>query len=444
MTEPTLPPVRPDLDVLLDIALGTAGESNRFDFKQSIDLSSDEHRVRLVRAIGAFGNTDEGGFVLIGISDDRRIVGLADAIADAYDQTRLQTIVTQYLAPPPVCQVRQHTRDGRRLVIIEVASFTSSPSVVRQSATFGAERLVAGTILYRNSAAESAALTSATDMQSLCAAIVRRRASEFVELVQRGGLGQPPLSAEGSYSQLDSLRQRADEDWPPDRRPFVETGFATATVLTLTPDQLRALIPGAAVRIQHGFPFFEVSGSNVHSPVAWGWYGRIPFAALGQETEPPSYLWLLSRDGAFLDREHLWEDDTRSVIVGGVGLFHLIGRVVLLIRFAQNYAATLALPSTIGFRLKVRVTGTRGRVLDDERRSFRFPYLAKASEDTVDVSRDVPLRTLQASPSDVALALLEELVWQFQRTDLTRHDINTALRAAAEFLGPEYRLDTGA
>lgn len=442
MTEPALPPVRPDLDVLLDIALSTGGESNRFDFKESLDLSTDEHRIRLVKAIGAFGNTDEGGFVLIGISDDRRIVGLRDALADAYDQTRLQSIVAQYLAPPTVLQVRHHQRDGHRLVVVEVAPFVSTPSVVRQSATYGAERLVAGTILYRNNAAESAVLTAGTDMQSLCDAIVRRRASEFVELIQRGSLGQVPSSAEGAYFQLDSVRQRADVEWPSAGRPFVEVSFAASTELSLTPEQLRSVVPGAAVRIQHGFPFYEVSGSDVHSPAAWGWYGRIPFAQLGNGGDPPAYLWLLSRDGAFLDRERLWEDDTGSVVAGGVGLFHLIGRVVLLVRFSQNYGHILNLDPSIRFRLSTRVTGTLGRVLDDERRSFRFPYLARATEECIQASREVSVSTLRGSASEVALGLLEELAWQFQRHDWTRHDLTTALRAASEFLGPEYRLDS--
>ena len=63
-----LPPDLPDIDKLIDTAIETGGETNRFDFKEVLDLGTDEHKVRLVRAIGAFGNTDEGGFVLIGIA----------------------------------------------------------------------------------------------------------------------------------------------------------------------------------------------------------------------------------------------------------------------------------------------------------------------------------------------------------------------------------------
>ena len=60
-----LPPELPNLDKLIDIAIETGGETNRFDFKEVIDFRIDEHKIRLVRAIGSFGNTDEGGFVFI-------------------------------------------------------------------------------------------------------------------------------------------------------------------------------------------------------------------------------------------------------------------------------------------------------------------------------------------------------------------------------------------
>jgi len=60
MPSPDLLPVKPNLDLLLDTALRTGGETERFDFKELLNLALDEHKVRLVRAVGAFANTDEG------------------------------------------------------------------------------------------------------------------------------------------------------------------------------------------------------------------------------------------------------------------------------------------------------------------------------------------------------------------------------------------------
>lgn len=451
MTDVSLPPGRADLEILVTTALAIGGESHRFDFKESLDLSNEEHKLRLVRAAGAFGNTDEGGFILVGISDDRRVVGLSDDLANAFDQTRVQRILGQYLTPAPVVQVRQHRRDGVRVVVIEVQSFVSAPSFVRQSATYGDEHLFAGTVLFRTRGAESAVLTSESDVNALCGAIVRRRASDFLELLQRGQFGQPPPPPIPiPFADLEALQRRANAEWsrkvitltsqPGSSRPFVEVGFATGPKLALSVDQLRAIVPGAVVPVQHGFPFVDVIGGQVHEGVSWGWYGRIPFAHLDAGAEAPTYLWLLSRDGAFVDRDRLWEDDPRSVITGGIGLFHLIGRVILLLRLVLNYADVLALDSQLRFRVHLAVYGAKGRFLDDETHPGRRPTVKGAEEDRVEARHELSLAALRKGPRQVAMALLQEIAWLFARHDLTRHDLESAMRAANGFLGKEYHL----
>jgi Putative DNA-binding domain len=310
MPSPDLRPVKPNLDVLVQTALATGGETDRFDFKELLNLASDEHKVRLVKAIGAFGNTNDGGFVLVGISDDRRVVGLADEIADAYDQTRVHAIVAQYLSPPARFQVRQHQYQSKRIVVIEVSSFEEVPSVVRQSATFGKEKLIAGTFLFRSKAAKSGVLEADQDVRALCETLVKRRASAFLDLVQRGSIGTQIVSTAARFTSEAELRNRADRVWPTleKGKPSVEVGFAPVRDLQLTPEQMKTLIPAACIPVQHGFPFHQVGDKWVQKPVSWGWYGRIPVAEVDAETPEPSYLWMLSRAGAFICREHLWED----------------------------------------------------------------------------------------------------------------------------------------
>jgi hypothetical protein len=62
---------RADLQHLLDAALGVGGETSAFEFKEQLDIQRDDHKIRLVKAIGAFANTDAGGHIWIGISDSR-------------------------------------------------------------------------------------------------------------------------------------------------------------------------------------------------------------------------------------------------------------------------------------------------------------------------------------------------------------------------------------
>jgi hypothetical protein len=421
MPSPDLPPVKPHLDLLLDTALRTGGETERFDFKELLNLALDEHKVRLVRAVGAFANTDEGGFILIGISDDRRVVGVASAIAEAYDQTRVHAIIAQYLAPPPAIQVRHHEYQG--------------------------QKVIAGTFLFRSKAAKSGVLEAESDVRALCDTLVKRRASAFLDLIQRGAIGIPMGSTRADlFISGTDIRSRADHVWPTSgkAKPSVEVGFTPARELSLTPDQMRKLIPAACIPVEHGFPFCDVRGYDVHRPVSWGWYGRIPVADVAAETPEPSYLWMFSRTGAFLHREHLWEDSEGSVIPGGVGLFHLVGNAILIVRFLRSVASKLSLDEALQFRVFIAANNVLGRYLEDEKRNWLSPFRKAAVDPTISASIEVGLSAVITSPYEIVIKLVDEMSWQFGRDDLKRQNIEESIRRARDVLGVEYRLEESA
>jgi Putative DNA-binding domain len=175
-----------NLDELIDLALQTGGETAAFDFKEQLNFTGNgEHKLKLLKAIGAFGNTDHGGHIFVGISDARQLVGISADQTRAFDQTVVQRMTAEYFAPPPAIQVRQHSRGGKNLVVIEVAAFDDVPSVVKRSDTQGREKLQAGTFLTRTAAAESALLCSDAEVRKLCDAIASRRAQRIAEFVQR-------------------------------------------------------------------------------------------------------------------------------------------------------------------------------------------------------------------------------------------------------------------
>jgi hypothetical protein len=405
----TLPPVMADLDTIVETAIRTGGETDRFDFKESLDPDNDEHKIRLVRAVGAFGNTDDGGYILLGISDARQVVGLPDSIVASYDQTRIQSIIAQYLVPPPSVQVRQHQRDGKALIVIEVSGFREIPSIVTRSVTVGKERLQAGTILRRTAAAQSAVLASELELRRLCDAIAKRRAVAIVELFQKGMVGLlPGPSSRDSFAALRVVRTRADRLWSsaPGSPPYVEGAFASAENLALSVEDLKKIIPGACVPIKHGYPFYDVSGSVAHTSMPWGWLGAIPYTEEPKPEEPLSYLWLLMREGAFLYCERLWEDLERSVIPGGVGLFHVAGQAILLIRFLDRVANAVGIPSETLFKLSVVVNNTTGRYMSDERSVAPRLIARKTNEPRVEASLETTLDKMRSARWDVAANLL--------------------------------------
>lgn len=432
------PDIRPDLDILLDAALKTGGETSGFDFKEQLDLGIGEHRVKLVRAIGAFGNTDRGGHIFIGVSDDRRIVGLPDAIADQYDQTRVQLIVRSYLAPPTAVQVRQHRRDDKRIVVVEVSPFDEIPSIVTTTAKEGREQLQAGTFLFRNGAAESALLTAESDVRRLCDSIATRRANTIGELLQRAGFLNPnreagPVRFEG----LTNARAKADEYWPPPPNGalFVEGAFAAERPLSLSVETLRTIVPYACVPGADAFPFHHPNSQQSYGPARWGLLGAIPY--------PPNerlaaYLWLLVRDGSFLNRSPFWEDKDMSVIPGGVGLYHVLGNAIMVVRFLDRLGRRLELDPGTAFRIALRLSGVKGRYLANEMNQLPLRTPDRASEPLVEATIERTLAVLRSSREDTVVSLTQEIAWQMGRADLTRNAVMNAVANAGKNLGPEY------
>jgi hypothetical protein len=438
MKDAKLDPVRPELNTLLDAAMQTGGETHAFDFKELLDVRDDAHRIRLVRAVAAFGNTDAGGHIWIGITDDRKIVGLTDEIAGLYDQTPIQSIVNTNLAPPPAIQVRHHERDGKKLVVIEVSPFREVPCIVKQTVTARKEKLVAGTILFRNASAESAVLSTELDMRKLCEAIANRRATSIVELIQRGLVGDTRvLPSRQGHDGLNVLRRRADEYWGPNS-PYLEVYFTPERNLGLSGADLATIIPAACVPIRHGFPFHAVNGFEVHTTMAWGWLGIIPFSDKSNPADAPSYLWLFGRDGSFLDREGFWEDNEQSVIPGGVGLHHVLGDLITLVRFLDRAGSLLKIPETTRFTVGVALHGVEGRYMEDEKSPGGKPFRRKTTEPRIEAQAEVSISSLRSAREEVVVNLLEEVAWQFRRDDWKRQDLVNVVQMAPKHLGPQY------
>jgi hypothetical protein len=447
---PNLSDERPSLDVLLDRALATGGETDGFDFKELLAFQNNgEHKIKLLKAIGAFGNTDNGGNIIIGVTNDRRVVGITPELAATYDQTPVQRMVGEYFAPPPTIQVRQHERDGKKLVIIEVLPFRDVPSIVKKHAQQGEERLRDGTFLVRNAAAESALLTTEVEMRKLCDAISTRRARSIVELIQRGSVGltlsapqastAPQAPAPPKFESLAAIHERAETFWSSadGAAPYLETHFAPEHSLSLRGATLPGVFPSSAIPVQNGFPFHTMSGLQVQAPQPWGWLGVIPFREAPNAEHPPSHMWLLELSGAFLYRRHL-ENDGGKPRVDSVGMLLVLGRVVQTIRFLDRFTRRLGVPDTTLFRVGVVFNHVMGRCLVYDAPGFPDDEYVPTTVPRIETHLDATLASLRASREDVVITLLEDVIWQFRRQDWSRQDLVNMLRSAPAYMGHEY------
>lgn len=213
----------PSLDKLIETALKVGQETVEFDFKETLNpKTSKKDLLKLVRYITSFANTDSGGYLIIGISDDGVIKGLPDGIIKEYDQTNITAILNKYIAPVPKIQIYIHEYKECKMVIIYIERFQDVPHIVKTGKSEEDEFLPAGTILVRTPGATCGPIETETALRRLCDAIVKRHATKFAELLR---LGSPEFfsleSKDGnktsSYGANHmSLQEQADRLWSSD------------------------------------------------------------------------------------------------------------------------------------------------------------------------------------------------------------------------------------
>ena len=442
-----LPPTKPDLENVLEIALATGSETGRFDFKETLNLKIIKHRIRLIKAIVAFGNSEEGGYLIIGISDDLERVGISEEIKKQFDQSAVFRKVEPYVSPVPDFLVRHHHSYGLDFIVIEVNGFESIPSVVIQGLEDGKEKIVTGSFVIRGRGAESRVARSETDVRTICNRIVKNRANEILDMMRKAQSGIPPVSEinDRRAEQLTEARLLANESWPSDlsAAPYIEVGFAIEDEKLLTIHELRKIFPGACVPIQHGFPFNHVYDAKVYDSTSWGWRGIIPHPEEKGDSEPASYTWVIVNNRTFVDREHYWEDKDGSVIPGGVGVYHIVGRLILLILYLERYSKMLDVDPSRKVLIGMKLNNVQNRYLANEKEHWD-PRIGKDHTPTdmvVEISKIQSLSTAISNSTSLCLDILEEIGWKFRQHKWDRAFYRRIIETAPNHLGTIYKLE---
>lgn len=105
--------------MVLDIK-SLIGETTAYDKKQMLEIKRPKS---WLKSVSAFAN-GEGGTLIFGISDDDRIVGLADAEGDA---ERISEEIKSKLDPTPAVNLECKEVNGKKLVLLQVYSGQETP-----------------------------------------------------------------------------------------------------------------------------------------------------------------------------------------------------------------------------------------------------------------------------------------------------------------------------
>ncbi len=93
-----------------------SGESETLDFKQTISAT------KIARTLVAFANT-KGGTILIGVSDDKRILGI-DAEEELFV---MEQAAEKYCTPKIAFNYEIYEEDNKTILIIHIAESTQKP-----------------------------------------------------------------------------------------------------------------------------------------------------------------------------------------------------------------------------------------------------------------------------------------------------------------------------
>ncbi|MDE5611470.1 MAG: putative DNA binding domain-containing protein [Odoribacter sp.] len=96
------------------------GEATAYDKKQMLEIKRPKS---WLKSVSAFAN-GEGGTLIFGISDDDRIVGLADAESDA---ERISEEIKSKLDPTPTVNLECKEVDGKKLILLQIYPGQETP-----------------------------------------------------------------------------------------------------------------------------------------------------------------------------------------------------------------------------------------------------------------------------------------------------------------------------
>lgn len=106
----------------LDELLRLGAEHAELDFKTSLDLTEQAHRLGLMKDLIGMGNSATGGYIVVGANEDGTAAVDSDPVdVGKFDSADLAQAVGRHVVTAPVISSQHHDVDGWTMVLIHVA-----------------------------------------------------------------------------------------------------------------------------------------------------------------------------------------------------------------------------------------------------------------------------------------------------------------------------------
>lgn len=153
-------------DLLEQAFRGELRESRNIEFKRSYSLANAEHRHKIVKAVLAFSNVRDGGFMILGVENENgNPVGMLDNDYELLNGDHILAEVNNFADPFVELQLEKIEREGMKFAIIRVFEFAELPVICKRQ---GEANLRQGVMYTRGTRIpESVAIPSQTEMREI-------------------------------------------------------------------------------------------------------------------------------------------------------------------------------------------------------------------------------------------------------------------------------------
>lgn len=164
------------------------GETKNLDFKSSFDwsLASAKEKAGIVKDILAMANTENGGRIIIGITNDYKLTGLDEKSSKSFDQTDFNNYCYKYCDPEFASRVIKVQDDatGQYFVVIDVPEFKEVPIVCKKNLDDNGKNILReGAIYVRTDKAESTTITNSEEMRDFITRAAKRNSQFLIEKI---------------------------------------------------------------------------------------------------------------------------------------------------------------------------------------------------------------------------------------------------------------------
>lgn len=191
--------------------LDAGGETRNIEFKKSYDWGNPQHKAKIVKCILAMSNTKDGGYLVLGIDDDKQgLEKLCGMDLEHYQKINFDHIVVEVnkFADPPISfQMYMIEENEKSFVLFRIPEFEELPILCKKS---GEQGLKEGAVYSRSkSKPESAIIRSQSEMRELIDMAINKGIKEFYTRVRDSGLQIADDNSSDKYAvELDEIENQ--------------------------------------------------------------------------------------------------------------------------------------------------------------------------------------------------------------------------------------------